>query len=82
VRLHPTRSRSREELVLQTYGDENDSLEVGDDGAARLVFNDGGGCSSFKSCFSGGGGGRVPRPKLWISSKRSGKVMRRWRIAR
>jgi hypothetical protein len=33
---------------LQTYGDENDSLEVGDDGAARLVFNDGGGAPASR----------------------------------
>jgi hypothetical protein len=39
----PTRSRSREELVLQTYGEGNGSLEVGDNGVSWPVFNDGGG---------------------------------------
>jgi hypothetical protein len=41
--LLPTRSRSREELILQTYGGGNDPLEAGDDGTARPVFTDGGG---------------------------------------
>jgi hypothetical protein len=30
----PTRSRSREELVLQTYGEGNGPLEAGNDGTA------------------------------------------------
>jgi hypothetical protein len=43
TRFLPTRSRSREELILQTYGGGNDPLEVGDDGVAWSVFNNGGG---------------------------------------
>jgi hypothetical protein len=78
MRFLPTCSESREELILQTYGDGNDSLEVGDDGAARPVFNDGLGgirrCSGFKSHFGGGGGGRAPSPKQWIASRRFGKA--------
>jgi hypothetical protein len=43
TRFLPTRSRSREDLVLQTYSEENSPLEAGDNGATRLVSNDGGG---------------------------------------
>jgi hypothetical protein len=43
TRFLPTQSRSREELILQTYGEGNGPLEVGDDGTARSIFNDDGG---------------------------------------
>jgi hypothetical protein len=56
TRFLPTQSRGREELILQTYGEGNDPLEAGDDGAARPVFNDGGG--GIQQC-SGSDGGRV-----------------------
>jgi hypothetical protein len=78
MRFLPTWSRSREELILQTYGDGNKSLEVGDDGATHPVFNDGSGSvrrrSGFKSCFSGSGGGMAPTPKRWIGSRKSARV--------
>jgi hypothetical protein len=63
----PTRSRLREELVLQTYRSGNEPLEASDREAARELYNGGGGI--FRRCSGGGGGaGRGSSSKRRISA--------------
>jgi hypothetical protein len=67
TRFLPTQSRSREELILQTYGEGNGPLEVGDDGTTRSIFNDDGGDvqlrfgSNVGSDGGGAGGGSTSK---------------------
>jgi hypothetical protein len=54
TRFLPARFRRREELVLQTYDEGNDPLEVGDDGAA---------CLSRSSTMVGAASSGTPAPR-------------------
>jgi hypothetical protein len=86
TRYLPTRSRGWEELVLQTYGEGSDPLQAGDDGTARLVFNDGRGSlqwhSGSKVSFDSGGAGGGSSSKRWINAGSLCKADRRSRFAR
>jgi hypothetical protein len=68
-----TRSRLREELVLQSYHSENGPREAGDGEVAQELYNNGGGdfwwCSSSKGCSGGGGAGRGSSSKHRISGR-------------
>jgi hypothetical protein len=77
----PTWSRTREELVLQTYGEGNDPLEAGDDGMAQLVSNDSGGgvqwCYGSKVRSHGGGASGHSSSNEWNGAGGLGKADRR-----
>jgi hypothetical protein len=66
TRFLPKWSWSREELVLQTYGEGNRRWKAGDDGVTRPIFNGGGGSvqrrSSSKFGSGGSGAGGAPPP--------------------
>jgi hypothetical protein len=82
----PKRSRSQEELVLQTYGEGNRWWMVGDNGVTQPIFNGGGGgvqwCFGSKVGFGGGGVGGGSSSKRRINAGGLGKADQRWRFAR